>query len=155
MSCLMCGGEIKCAKSYGENMVTVGRGLMQGEGILKDVGKRSKKIEKAARKTAGKKNLKKVAGQAIEKGIPATAGFLVGTAAGAATGGNPVAGAVAGAAAEEGVRRSGVGKMARKKAGLGMKKESAWITHVKNVAKQKGIAYGEALKIASQTYKKN
>ena len=31
---------------------------------------------------------------------------------------------------------------------------SAWIQHVKKVASQKGITYGEALKIASKTYKK-
>ena len=75
--------------------------------------------------------------------------------------GNPLAGAVAGAAAEEGVKRSGVGKKARKKAGLGhmeghgKKKSSPWIEHVKNVAKTKGIPYGSALKIAKETYKKN
>jgi hypothetical protein len=31
---------------------------------------------------------------------------------------------------------------------------SAWITHVKNYAKQHGIEYGEALKKASSTFKK-
>ena len=31
---------------------------------------------------------------------------------------------------------------------------SGWIAHVKKVAKQKGIKYGEALKVASKTYKK-
>ena len=68
--------------------------------------------------------------------------------------------AAAGAAAEEGVKRSDVGKKARKKAGLGHmeghgKKSSPWIEHVKKVAKTKGIPYGQALKIAKETYKKN
>lgn len=31
---------------------------------------------------------------------------------------------------------------------------SEWILHVKKVAKEKGIKYGEALKVASKTYKK-
>lgn len=31
---------------------------------------------------------------------------------------------------------------------------SAWIDHVKKVAKDKGISYKEALKVASKTYKK-
>jgi hypothetical protein len=31
---------------------------------------------------------------------------------------------------------------------------SPWITHVKSVAKAKGIKFGEALKIAGKTYKK-
>ena len=48
----------------------------------------------------------------------------------------------------------------RKKAGLGHmeghgKKSSPWIEHVKKVAKTKGIPYGQALKIAKETYKKN
>ena len=64
--------------------------------------------------------------------------------------------AAAGAAAEEAVKRSGVGKKARKKAGLGHmeghgKKSSPWIEHVKKVAKAKGIPYGSALKIAKET----
>ena len=32
-------------------------------------------------------------------------------------------------------------------------KRSAWIAHIKNVAKAKGIKYGEAMKIASKTFK--
>ena len=39
--------------------------------------------------------------------------------------------------------------------GHGKKKSSPWIEHVKNVAKTKGIPYGQALKIAKETYKKN
>ena len=195
---MMCGGDVGCPKTYGKNLISVGSGLMSGEGKVK---RAAKKVEKFARKTAGKKNLKKVAGQAIEKGIPAVAGFAAGTAA-SSMGMNPVAGAVAGAAAEEGVRRSGVGKKLRKKAGLGvgkalkkagrkvghqaldeaegladdalsagkkkarkalgsdkrgsgLKKTSKWIEHVKKVAKDKGIAYGEALKVAKETYQKN
>lgn len=31
---------------------------------------------------------------------------------------------------------------------------SDWITHVKKVAKDKGISYKDALKVASKTYKK-
>ena len=31
---------------------------------------------------------------------------------------------------------------------------SAWITHVKAVAKKKGIPYGAALKVAGASYKK-
>jgi hypothetical protein len=31
---------------------------------------------------------------------------------------------------------------------------SAWINHVKSVAKAKGIKFGEALKVAGKTYKK-
>ena len=31
---------------------------------------------------------------------------------------------------------------------------SEWILYVKSVAKEKGIKYGEALKVASKTYKK-
>ena len=31
---------------------------------------------------------------------------------------------------------------------------SGWIEHVKKVAKDKGISYKEALKVASKTYKK-
>lgn len=31
---------------------------------------------------------------------------------------------------------------------------STWIQHVKKVASQKGISYGDALKVASKTYKK-
>ena len=34
------------------------------------------------------------------------------------------------------------------------KKTGSWISHVKKVAKQKGIKYGEALKVASKSYKK-
>ena len=34
------------------------------------------------------------------------------------------------------------------------KKKGGWIAHVKKVAKQKGIKYGEALKVASKSYKK-
>ena len=34
------------------------------------------------------------------------------------------------------------------------KSGGGWIAHVKKVAKQKGIKYGEALKVASKTYKK-
>ena len=85
---------------------------------------------------------------------------MVGTAAGTATG-NPLAGAVAGAATEEAIKRSGAAKKARKKAGLGhmeghgKKKSSAWIEHVKKVAKTKGISYAQALKVAKETYKKN
>ena len=33
-------------------------------------------------------------------------------------------------------------------------KGGGWIAHVKKVAKQKGIKYGEALKVASKSYKK-
>ena len=39
--------------------------------------------------------------------------------------------------------------------GSGMRRSSAWIEHVKSVASKKKIPYGEALKIASKTYKKN
>ena len=73
-----------------------------------------------------------------------------------------MAGALVGAAAEEGVKRTGVQKKARKKAGLGVsegagpkKKVSSWIEHVKKVSKDKGISYKEAMKVAKQTYKKN
>jgi len=34
------------------------------------------------------------------------------------------------------------------------KKTSSWIAHVKSVAKEKGITYPQALKVASATYKK-
>ena len=154
-SCDMCGGELA---QIGKRLVMLGEGMMEGEGKKKkkNVGKI---IKKTARKVAGKKNLKNVAGEIIEKGIPATAGFVVGTAAGSATG-NPLAGAAAGAATEEAIKRSGAAKKARKKAGLGHmeghgKKPSAWIQHVKKVASEKGIPYGKALKIAKDTYKKN
>lgn len=40
-------------------------------------------------------------------------------------------------------------KVKRKRKGA-----NPWISHVKKVAKEKGIKYGEALKIASKTYKK-
>jgi hypothetical protein len=46
---------------------------------------------------------------------------------------------------------------ALKLAGQGKKNkrgESAWITHVKKVAKDKKIAFREAMKIAKATYKK-
>ena len=58
-------------------------------------------------------------------------------------------------------------KKAKEKAGMGLslagsglklagsgKKTSPWIMHVKAVAKQKNIPYGEAMKIAKATYKK-
>ena len=35
-----------------------------------------------------------------------------------------------------------------------VKKNNAWIDHVKHVAESQHISYREALKIASQTYKK-
>ena len=35
-----------------------------------------------------------------------------------------------------------------------VKKTNAWIDHVKHVAESQHISYREALKIASQTYKK-
>ena len=35
-----------------------------------------------------------------------------------------------------------------------VKKPNAWIDHVKKVAEEKNISYREALKIASETYKK-
>ena len=35
-----------------------------------------------------------------------------------------------------------------------VKKTNAWIDHVKHVAESQNISYREALKIASQTYKK-
>jgi hypothetical protein len=48
--------------------------------------------------------------------------------------------------------------MTMKPTGGGMnvkrKKANPWITFVKKVAKEKGIKYNEALKIASKTYKK-
>ena len=50
MSCLMCGGDVGCPKTYGKNLKAVGEGMMSGEGFTRFV-----------RKTAGKKNLKKVA----------------------------------------------------------------------------------------------
>lgn len=40
-------------------------------------------------------------------------------------------------------------KGAKKKKGA-----TGWIAHVKKVAKEKGIKYGQALKVASKTYKK-
>ena len=151
----MCGGELA---EIGKRLTMIGEGMMEGEGKKKKgIGKI---IKKTARKVAGKKNLKNVAGTIIEKGIPMAAGYAAGSAVGAATG-NPLAGAAAGAAAEEGVRRTGVGKKARKKAGLGhmeghgKKKSSPWIEHVKKVAKTKGIPYAQALKVAKETYKKN
>ena len=52
MSCDMCGGELT---KIGKRLVMLGEGMMEGEGI-------KKKIKKTARKTVGKKNLKKVAG---------------------------------------------------------------------------------------------
>lgn len=45
-------------------------------------------------------------------------------------------------------------KMKKRKPQKGAKRGSSWIDHVKKVAKQKGIKYGEALKVASKTYKK-
>ena len=46
-------------------------------------------------------------------------------------------------------------KKSKAKPQKGAKKSgSGWIAHVKKVAKQKGIKYGEALKVASKTYKK-
>lgn len=41
-----------------------------------------------------------------------------------------------------------------KKKGLGSSKQSKWINHVKKVQKEKGITYGQALKVASKSYKK-
>ena len=35
-----------------------------------------------------------------------------------------------------------------------VKKPNAWIEHVRNVAEDKNISYRDALKLASQTYKK-
>ena len=105
-SCDMCGGELT---QIGKRLVMLGEGMMKGEGKKKEP-----KLIKKVRKTAGKKNLKNVAGEVVERGIPATAGFLVGTAAGTATG-NPVAGAVAGAATEEAIKRSVLRKKQERK----------------------------------------
>ena len=49
--------------------------------------------------------------------------------------------------------RRAASRKASKKASRG-KKTSPWIAHVKSVAKKEGIPYGDALKIASKTYKK-
>ena len=51
----MCGGELA---KIGKRLVMLGEGMMEGEGI-------GKKIKKTARKTVGKKNLKKVAGAMV------------------------------------------------------------------------------------------
>ena len=38
--------------------------------------------------------------------------------------------------------------------GKGVKAPSKWLSHVKSVAKEKGISYKEAMKVASATYTK-
>ena len=44
--------------------------------------------------------------------------------------------------------------METKMEGKGVKAPSKWISHVKSVAKEKGISYKEAMKVASATYNK-
>lgn len=127
----------------------------------------------AASKQVGRK-ARRPAGNMIEQAPSELVGFAAGSAVGSATG-NPIAGAVAGKAASEGFKKTKTGKKLRKKSGLGMhdsetesesddeqpkkgkgmRRSSAWIEHVKSVASKKKIPYGEALKIASKTYKKN
>ena len=33
MSCLMCGGAVGCNETYGKNMMSIGRGVMEGKGL--------------------------------------------------------------------------------------------------------------------------
>ena len=44
--------------------------------------------------------------------------------------------------------------METKMEGKGVKAPSKWISHVKSVAKEKGISYKDAMKQASATYNK-
>ena len=109
--CIMCGGKL------GFNP--------------KNLGKKAKKsVNKIAQDAGGDK----VTQFAIKKGIPAVAGAAAGAAVAGATG-NPLAGMAAGAAASE--LTSAQAKKLAKKAkgkGVGPKKTSPWISHVKAYA---------------------
>ena len=45
-------------------------------------------------------------------------------------------------------------KLAGQGGGADSKKSSPWITHCKKVAKEQGLSYKDAMKVASKTYKK-
>lgn len=48
----------------------------------------------------------------------------------------------------------GEGKSKGKGKGKGTTKSNPWIEHVKKVAKEKGIPYGQAISVAKESYKK-
>ena len=178
MSCFMCGAGIHDEDAYIKKMKGMGM-QVEGDGFgkkLKKVGRKAKKVSKQVGRKA-----RPIAGVAIEEGIPEAADMLVEGGVTAYTG-NPIAGKVAGKTTSTALRKAKVGEMARKKSGVdgkkkrgkgmhdddtdseedkpktkgsGMRRSSAWIEHVKSVASKKKIPYGEALKIASKTYKKN
>lgn len=172
----MCGSGIHDEDAYIKKMKGMGMEV-EGGNILKKIKKGSKQVGRkttAASKQVGRKARRPV-GNMIEQAPSELVGFAAGSAVGSATG-NPIAGAVAGKAASEGFKKTKSGKKLRKKSGLGMgnesdsdndsdddkpkkgkgmRRSSAWIEHVKSVASKKKIPYGEALKIASKTYKKN
>ena len=94
----------------------------------KNLGKKAKKsVNKIAQDAGGDK----VTQFAIKKGIPALAAASELTSA----------------------QAKKLAKKAKGK-GVGPKKTSPWISHVKAYAKEHNIKYGEALKKASATYKK-
>jgi len=135
--CIMCGGAI------GGNFNPIK--------AAKNLGNKAKKsVNKIAKDAGGDK----VTQFAIKKGIPAVAGAATGAVVGGVTG-NPLAGMAAGAAASE-LSAAQARKLAKKAKGKGVgpKKTSPWIAHVKAYAKEHNIKYGEALKKASATYKK-
>ena len=49
---------------------------------------------------------------------------------------------------------SGNGEGKTKGKGKGTTKGNPWIEHVKKVAKEKGIPYGQAISVAKESYKK-
>ena len=55
----MCGGAVGCKETYGKNMMSIGRGVMEGKGLAEGDG-----IKKMAKKTVkkAKKKGKKAAG---------------------------------------------------------------------------------------------
>jgi hypothetical protein len=55
----MCGGAVGCNETYGKNMMSIGRGVMEGKGLAEGDG-----IKKMAKKTVkkAKKKGKKAAG---------------------------------------------------------------------------------------------
>ena len=57
----MCGGAVGCNETYGKNMMSIGRGVMEGKGLAEGDGINIKKMAKKTVKKAKKKG-KKAAG---------------------------------------------------------------------------------------------
>jgi hypothetical protein len=166
-----------------ERQITEAQGQdegMEGGNIFKDVGKMAKKSVKSVKKAAQgiEKGAKKVARSKVVKGAVKGAkkvGKAVGTAvldeaekasgvAGATLGsalavavGQPELAPIAGVIGEKVAKD--LGKQARKaikeKTGMGKPRPpSKWIMHVKQYAKDNGVSYKEAMRLAKDTYKK-